>query len=404
MRYVFLILSVLAIGVFAGTLYAQEDEPEYWQPPTTCDDEDRVVPGNRGTPCKYVFPKLERVEYRVRMEYPYCQEELVFNVPGLKPVPSGSRWEVQAWHGPYLPGAYISSHNIYEKGNQFHGMRGFQNAHIRNDEVALTGGKWSLESEIVTESAYFRPAPRDYPDIQLYLWLVPPGAIASPGNVPGYDVISNYVRFPDISSIGEKVNICLSRVRTEQTSREHAAALARAEAEEAARISAEATAVAKEREAIQKEGESQARIAAQQIAAAKARKLEIAQIELHRTQNLVAQITHEEALAVVLREIVRIRLAGKEDRARITNEYLNRAAALDKAFEEETATVEARIQQYLDFNDALLEEIAGYHTSVRSRLENLEIQLAEQWAEIDELNREAEKAAENEVSTEDERE
>ena len=86
---------------------------------------------------------------------------------------------------------------------------------------------------------------------------------------------------------------------------------------------------------------------------------------------------------------MRIRLAGQEDRARLTNEHLARMETSSEEFDVETSEVEARIQQYLDFNAALLTQIEEYQSTLRTRLETLKESIAEQQANIDALEEEA---------------
>lgn len=98
-------------------------------------------------------------------------------------------------------------------------------------------------------------------------------------------------------------------------------------------------------------------------------------------------------MAEILRGIVRIRLAGQEDRAHLTNEYLTSASAAGESFEGDTSEIEERIQQYLDFNAALLAKIAEYQSALRIRLESIQNSLAEQQAAIDRIEQEAQDIA-----------
>ena len=118
-------------------------------------------------------------------------------------------------------------------------------------------------------------------------------------------------------------------------------------------------------------------------------KTRIARTELIKTQTLAAELAHKEVISGILQDIVRIRLAGQEDRARLTNEHLARMETSSEEFDVETSEVEARIQQYLDFNAALLTQIEEYQSTLRTRLETLKESIAEQQANIDALEEEA---------------
>ena len=72
------IFAIISLSLFASNVYA-------WEPPLECADEDREIRGNRTTPCKLVLPELTEIEYRVRLDYPNCIEELAFHMPGIGP-------------------------------------------------------------------------------------------------------------------------------------------------------------------------------------------------------------------------------------------------------------------------------------------------------------------------------
>ena len=182
-------------------------------------------------------------------------------------------------------------------------------------------------------------------------------------------------------------------VRQEKDDREHQAAVEKAEAEAAAQIAAQKDADEKAEQQAQRDAESQARIAAQELEAAQESKRRVSATELIKTQTLETQIQHEEVIAGILREIVRIRLSGQEDRARLTGEYLTRADVASASFEDETSEVEGRIQVYLDFNAALLVRLEEYQADIEARLERTRASIAEQQANIDRLEREAQEGA-----------
>ena len=137
----------------------------------------------------------------------------------------------------------------------------------------------------------------------------------------------------------------------------------------------------------------QKRIAKEQIAAALKNRTQTARTELLKTQTLTEQLVHDEELAGILRDIIRIRLSAQEDRARITNEYLDRARNASADFEVETSEIESRIQEYLDFNALLLNEISEYQSNVRDRLDRLRTDVAERQSEINRLEAEAREIA-----------
>ena len=240
----------------------------------------------------------------------------------------------------------------------------------------VTGKRWDLKSKVGSTSAFGNPT-TERPKLLVMV----------------DDAHSNWVERLRTDAVAELVNACLDLVRQEKEDREHQAAVEKAEAEAAARIDAQKDADEKAESQAQRDAESQARIAAQELAAAQESKRRIAATELLKTQTLGTQIEHEEVIAGILREIVRIRLAGQEDRARITNEHLTRAESAATAFEEATEEVEARIQAYLDFNAGLLDRLAEYQADIGARLERVKASIEEQQARIDALEEEAQDIA-----------
>ena len=222
----------------------------------------------------------------------------------------------------------------------------------------VTGKRWDLKSKVGSTSAFGNPT-TERPKLLVMV----------------DDAHSNWVERPRTDAVAELVNACLDLVRQEKEDREHQAAVEKAESQ------------------AQRDAESQARIAAHELAAAQESKRRIAATELLKTQTLGTQIEHEEVIAGILREIVRIRLAGQEDRARITNEHLTRAESAATAFEEATEEVEARIQAYLDFNAGLLDRLAEYQADIGARLERVKASIEEQQARIDALEEEAQDIA-----------
>ena len=334
MKYVMAVL-IAVLGVTLGALYSADVAA--WEPPEDCADEDRTIPGNRNSPCKVVVPDISHVEYRVRMDYPECVEEMLIHMP----------WSIAPEDPP----------NAFIHVNDRHLTRIWDRyfAHItriRDGHVRVQGKKWDLKSSVNSLSAFGNPTTTDDALMQV--------------QASGSYKDSNWVERPRTDAVAELVNACLDLVRQEKEDREHQAEVEKAEREAAAWIEAQKDADEKAEQQAQRDAESQARIAAQELEAAQESKRRIVATELLKTQTLATQIEHEEVVAGILREIVRIRLAGQEDRARLTSEYMTRAQVTVASFEDETAEVEGRIQAYLDFNAALLVSSGGIPGRYRS--------------------------------------
>ena len=351
MKYVLAVL-ITVIGVTLGAL--SSPDVAAWDPPEDCADEDRTIKGNRNSPCKVVVPDISHVEYRVRMAYPRCVEEMLIHMPGS-----------------VAPEKNPRSFIIYSSSGEQIWIGYGEPWWIKDDHVLVQGSIWKLTSSV--QSSEFGNPSTEVPGLYVY---------ANGSH-------SNIVERPRTDAVAELANACLDLVRQEEEDREHQAAVEKAEREAAARIAAQEDADEKAEQQAQRDAESQTRIAAQELAAAQESKRRIAATELLKTQTLETQIEHEEVVAGILQDIVRIRLAGQEDRARITNEYMARAKATAASFEEETVETESRIQAYLDFNAELLDRLDEYQADISARLQRIKTSIAEQQANIDRLEREA---------------
>ena len=302
-----IVITIAALGfLFAVDVSA-------WDP-DECSDEDREIPGNRQSLCQLVLPELTEVEYRVRMDYPVCMEELVFHMPGMTPpllealrgsegMPSVrfTGWRPYSTNGmgsyyPYgfYPFKYISSHD--------------SDTPVVGENHLTYGRRWKLGASIPGWSEFGKRS-QGYSLTAMSIFVAPASDYAN-----SYIVDTNPVPHPDTSAVAELINNCFDLVQQEKKDREHAAAIERQNIEAQARIAAQKDADIKAELQAQREAESQALIAKQELQATLESKARIAKTELLKTETLVTQIEHEEVIAAILRDIVRIRLAGEEDR------------------------------------------------------------------------------------------
>ena len=147
-------------------------------------------------------------------------------------------------------------------------------------------------------------------------------------------IATNAIPYPGLGGQRETLNSCLALVVQEQASRAD---------------------------------NLQATIATQELVSLRASQKRVAETELIKTKTLSAELIHAEAKTVILQDIVRIRLAGTEDRARLLNEHLELIRESSADFDLETSEVETTIQKYIDFNAALLTEINQYYENLRSK-------------------------------------
>ena len=359
-----LLLTITAISIASmGVIQANDHLP--------CADEDREISGNRTSPCKVsILPEVTSIEHKIEMVYPSCHEQLIWHMPGIASIFADPGQISDPGQGVRIWDLRDANDDYWSDTDHDWGVRSIR---VQDDKIIFRLKDWGLRSAVFQGSSV-----PESTDARLRFLF----ANSSDGST--YIVYTNYMPLSAHKGL-EVVHACLARVQQEKADREHAADVARKEADEAVRIAAERDAAAKEEEQAQREAESQARIARDQLAAALENLTQIARTELIKTQTLTDQLVHEEELAGILRDIIRIRLSSQEDRARITNEYLDRARDASADFEVETSEIESRIQEYLDFNALLLNGISEYQSSVRDRLEGLRASIEEQQAEIDRL-------------------
>ena len=153
---------------------------------------------------------------------------------------------------------------------------------------------------------------------------------------------------------------------------------------EAARLAAEAAKL-EEEQAI-REAETQARINEAKLEAANESKQRVLEAERIKTQTLITKIENEKAIADILFEITRIRLRGTEERAALTNEWLEERARETEAYSQEIVSIEESIQSYNEFNRAFLDSIQRYQADIETRVAEAERQLQELIDEATALN------------------
>ena len=348
-----------------------------WDPPDTCADEDREIPGNRSTPCRLVLPEITKLEYQITIDYPYCREYMAFSIPGLKSRDLLNQDE----HG--IKVRYMGAMTRTWSFGVEQELDWLVYGQILDGGIISQTRSYRLDSRFEPESEFGNPD-IDYLNVRI--------GIEIQGEVGDYAIYSNWVPRPTTHSKTELLNSCLALVRQEREDRLHKAEQERLQRETEARLKAEADARAKEEEQAKREAETQALIAAQELEAATAARLKIAEVELLRTKTLRTRLQHEEVIAAILNDIVLIRLAGQEDRARITNEHLARLANTTSDLDQQTEEATARINEYIEFNARLLAEIGRYRTELFARLQSTNDAVKAQEAKIEQVRVEYENA------------
>ena len=339
MRYLILAITILILALTVGSVHA-----DGWKPPAICDDKDREIFGNRTSPCKLPTPQLEAIEYRVRLASSRCYGELIFRYSNIGPMPEEYK---------FMGAAVFDAEGIE---NQIHGIssriRTPSKLTLGEGYIAYRLNSWDSTSSLQSNSVIEGIAKREPgTPVLTKIW------VEYKGNIRRHR--STTIPYPNLPGPYEVINLanaCFSQL---------------------------------EGAAIQREASRRATIAAQELIALHQEKIQTAENELLKTEALVAEIKFREVAGAILQEIARIRLAGKADRARLLNEHLERLRQSSDDFDIETSAVEDTIQQYINFNEALITEIDGYQTKLQERLVSVTRDIANQQAELDALEEEA---------------
>ena len=142
MKYVLAAVMIAVLGVTLGAL--SSPYVAAWDPPEDCADEDRTIAGNRNSPCKVVVPDISHIEYRIRMAYPQCVEEMLMHMPGSTAPAEPPR------------AREISLHDVPSGSAGYHIWQ--QNLKtIKDGQVLVTGNTWNLKSTVGSTSYFGNP-------------------------------------------------------------------------------------------------------------------------------------------------------------------------------------------------------------------------------------------------------
>ena len=353
-RIVVITACLLLLGMVTTT--------QAWEAPLECADSEREIPGNRSTPCKLVLPEVKSVEYRFTMEYPYCYEEMALYMPGIGE-PVGTEFGTDYWHVDV---------DFGQRDTQ--NPDGFDALFIEDYMLIRPGDRdFDFEYTRLTLDSHVRTYGYFENEGDLIVLLQIPSVTSADDVYSPYDTYELIFEIPNpgtFSSRVELANACIALLKQEEEARKQQAKLAEEQAE--------------------REAEAQSLNAKLELQAAVESRLRVTRTELRKTETLVAQLEHEKLVGEILRDIVRIKLTGEEDRAKITNEYLEGIAAVLSDFDEESSAIEASIKRYVGFNDLLLDRIEQYYANVSSRIDLANEIMAAQRERMEQMEQQAE--------------
>ena len=199
------------------------------------------------------------------------------------------------------------------------------------------------------------------------------------------------------SSWGVQMSACLDNIQSRLDSEAAMRRIKEERAAQEARLTADAAIVerkaaeeaavaAAEAEAVKMQAESEARIDAIKLASAKELERKAQETELARTQALKASFERKKAIDAVLANIIRIRLAGIEERRALTKTFLEAQVAASDEFKAEVAEYESRIAEYDKFNGLLLEHLDKHRALMERKIEEAQTAEEEQRLRLDELS------------------
>ena len=198
------------------------------------------------------------------------------------------------------------------------------------------------------------------------------------------------------SSWGVQMNACLDNIQSRLDSEaemrrieeERVAQEARAKADAAIaerKAAEEAAAAVAEAEAVRLAAESQARVDAIKLASAKELERKAQETELARTQALKASFERKKAIDAVLSNIIRIRLAGIEERRALTKTFLEAQVTVSDEFKAEVAEYESRIAEYDKLNGLLLDHLDNHRALMERKIEEARAAEEEQRRRLDDI-------------------
>ena len=420
------ILLGLLLALLLGTETALADRP------TECADEDRVSEGSRLEKqlCKwdlnlseitYVELVIEEIEHE---NAPYCQR--IYRFYGVN-YDRDFRPVVNKDNIAGSIGAYSSelasnwNDHIRRETTQYWGVR--LQSH-RQGEQPSWGGWFNFtyyKYNIREQKFYFSGGNNNYIDFRsrrvysvsdivsaetyaveytlMQLSLGPLGDFSSELTPYYTDRFSPEIPTPanfDRSSWGVQVNACLDNIQSRLDSEaemrrieeERAAQEARLKTDAAIaerKAAEEAAAAAAEAEAVRIQAESEAKIDAIKLASAKELERKTQETELARTQALKASFERKQVIDAVLANIIRIRLAGIEERRALTKTFLEAQVAASDEFKAEVVEYESRIAEYDKFNGLLLQHLEDHRALMERKIEEAQAAEEEQRRRIDDL-------------------
>ena len=377
--YPLLALALLLV-VFTAANIAFAERPE------DCAPEDREIPGNTNSPCKwdYRLNEITSVRYEVmeNIEGNTCHEVLVFSH-------YNGAWDstlkapVQMWMGrKNEQGALgatwgnIARQLVGEPGNSITVIPGVPPPNGRGVSF------YSVDSSVPERSGWgtYDAGARHgvvyiYQDDYHFLKIKISYSDEQGSEVDGINNESSWLPMPaNINDFNLLMNDCLAGIKQRL---ENEAKL------EETRQKVEAERIAQERAAIQAAAEAE-RQRLETEAAQEALRI-VRETELAKTQTLIEQLEREKIIIGIWQKIVDEKLAGAKARADITNTYLTEIEANAAEFKASVVAKAAEVRRLQEINDAIADTIIAHNDDIERQIAAQAEREAEQRKKLDDL-------------------
>ena len=385
-----LLTIALLLAVFTAADIVLADRPE------NCALEDREIPGNTNSPCKwdYHLNEISSVRYEVveNTEGNTCHEALVFS-------PYNDTWDVPPdalrmntrfrrasplvlgkndEKGEIKPVIFSSSGGVgigvvSNPGNSITfipGYRHFDNSHLTifysvNSNVPERS-LWASSYLQHYGGGYIQDSyPSDYQALKLdydygYGLNFESSWLSMPANIADFNLL---------------MNDCLAGIKQRL---ENEAKLEEARQKvEAERVAQNRAAIAAAAEAERQRLETDAARAALRLAR---------ETELAKTHALIQQLEREKIIIGIWQEIVNEKLVGAKARAEITNTYLTEIEANAAEFKTSVVAKAAEVRRLQEINDAIADAIIAHNDDIERQLAAQEKREAEQRKRLEDLH------------------
>ena len=362
-----LLALVLGLAVFAATNPASADRPD------SCDPEDREVPGNTNSDCRWDMgaDHITTASYTVveNSAGNSCHEQLTFS-----PFKGTEEWE-------YTKVVYVQHGTVDAQGTP---NRRFRYSSLGLGRIVATanamqvriGPSFTLDSSVPQSAGwqYETRSPDGISPAQYAILRV--RVYGSDGKYEAVNQYSNWLPMPaNVNDFNLLMNDCLAGIKQRL---ENEAKL------EETRQRVEAERIAQERTAREAAAEAE-RQRLETEAAREALRI-VRETELAKTQALIEQLEREKIIIGIWQEIVDEKLAGAKARADITNTYLTEIESNAAEFKASVVAKATEVRRLQDINDAIAAAIIAHNDEIEAQLAAQAEREAEQRKKLDDLH------------------